>query len=175
MFAKTTASLLLPVAFLLLPSFSALAQTQTTGRIAGTIKDAKGAVIAGAEITVASRAMGEERKIIADSTGDYAVLLLPPGIYRVNIEASGFKQALIDDVWVNITQTTVVNAALEVGDVKESVTISTVPPLIQNDGPQRGRVVDSRAVSELPLATRNFAQILGLSPGTAVALPDNSA
>src|SRR5205807_8810503 len=62
-----------------------------------------------------------------------------------------------------------------VGDVKESVTISTAPSPIQNDGPQRGRVVDSRAVSELPLATRNFTQLLALSPGAAVALPDNSA
>src|SRR5438093_11688735 len=175
MFAKTTASLRLLVAFLLLPSLSVLAQGGTTGRIAGTIKDAKGAVIPGAEITVASRATGEERTVIADTTGDYAVLLLPPGHYRVNIKASGFKQALIDDVQVIITQTTVANAELEVGDLKESVTISTVPPLIQNDGPQRGRVVDSRAVSELPLATRNFAQILGLSPGATVALPDNSA
>ena len=46
---------------------------------------------------------------------------------------------------------------------------------IQTAGPQLGRVVDSRAVSELPLATRNFTQFLGLSPGTAVDLPDNTA
>ena len=48
-------------------------------------------------------------------------------------------------------------------------------PLIQTDGPQLGRVVDSRAVAELPLATRNFLQILALSPGTFVDLPDNTA
>src|SRR5258708_14178234 len=94
MFAKTTASLLLPFAFLLLPSLSVLSQGGTKGRIAGTVKDAKGALIAGAEITVASRATGEERTVIADATGDYAVLLLPPGHYRVSIKASGFKQAL---------------------------------------------------------------------------------
>jgi len=80
-------------AFLLLPSLSVLAQGGTTGRIAGTIKDAKGAVIAEAEVTVASRATGEERTVIADTTGDYAVLLLTPGHYRVTIKASGFKQA----------------------------------------------------------------------------------
>src|SRR5438105_4216085 len=175
MLAKRTTTLILPFAFLLLASLSALGKGGTTGRIAGSVKDAKGAVIAGAEITVASRATGEERTVIADTTGDYAVLLLPPGHYRVSIKASGFKQALIDDVQVTITQTTVANAELEVGDLKESVTISTVPPLIQNGGPQRGRVVDSRAVSELPLATRNFTQLLALSPGAAVALPDNSA
>src|SRR5438128_517525 len=175
MFAKTAASVLLPFAFLLLASLSVLPQGGTTGRIAGSVRDKSGAAIAGAEITVAGRATGEERKVISDSTGNYAVLLLPPGHYRVSIKASRFKQALIDDVQVIITQTTVANAELEVGDLKESVTISTVPPLIQNDGPQRGRVVDSRAVSELPLATRNFTQILGLSPGATVALPDNSA
>src|SRR2546426_2812889 len=176
MFAKTAASVLLPFAFLLLASLSVLPQGGTTGRIAGSVRDKSGAAIAGAEITVAGRATGEERKVISDSTGsNYAVVLLPPGHYRVSIKASGFKQALIDDVQVIITQTTVANAELEVGDLKESVTISTVPPLIQNGGPQRGRVVDSRALSELPLATRNFTQILGLSPGATVALPDNSA
>src|SRR5204863_9178398 len=48
-------------------------------------------------------------------------------------------------------------------------------PFVKREGPQLGRVVDSRAVSELPLATRNFTQILALSPGTSVALPDNTA
>src|SRR5256886_3260919 len=176
MFAKTATSVLLPFAFLLLASLSVLPQGGTTGRIAGSVRDKSGAAIAGAEITVAGRATGEERKVISDSTGsNYAVVLLPPGHYRVSIKAGGFKQTVFEDVQVNITQTTVVNADLEVGDLKESVTISTAPSLIQKDGPQRGRVVDSRAVSELPLATRNFTQILALSPGATVALPDNSA
>ncbi len=101
--------------------------------------------------------------------------LLPPGIYRVSIKASGFRQLLIDYVQVNITQTTSVNAALEVGHLTESVTISIAPPLLQLDGPQLGRVVDSRAASEFPLATRNVTQILGLSPGTSVDLRNNTA
>jgi hypothetical protein len=174
MFARKAASLLLVLSFLLLPSMTASAQSGTTGRIAGTVTDAKGELIAGAEITVASRATGEERKVISGTKGNYAVVLLP-GIYRVSIEASGFKQSHSDHVQVNITQTNVVNIELEVGDLKESVIISTAPPLIQRDGPQLGRVVDSRALSELPLATRNFTHVLGLSPGASVALPDNAA
>src|SRR5207302_7877708 len=79
MIARRTDLLLLPSALLLFSSISALAQGGTTGRIAGTVKDTKGAVIAGAEITVVSRATGEERKVIADTTGNYAVPLLPPG------------------------------------------------------------------------------------------------
>ena len=69
MFAKTAASVLLPFAFLLLASLSVLPQGGTTGRIAGTVKDTKGAVIAGAEITVASRATGEERRVNVEDLG----------------------------------------------------------------------------------------------------------
>lgn len=112
MIYRRAITLLLPFAFLFLSPLSALAQDGTTGRIAGTIEDTKGALIAGAEITVVSRATGGERKAISDTQGDYALLLFPPGIYHVSINASGFKQALIDDVQVIITQTTVVNAEL---------------------------------------------------------------
>ena len=171
---KTTVLPFLPP-FLILSFVTALAQSGTTGRIVGTVKDKNGAVITGAQVTVALRIPDEGRKVISDTKGDYAVVLLPPGIYRVRIDAGGFKQTLIDDVQVSITQTTVVNAELEVGTLKESVIINITGSLMQRDGPQLGRVVDSRAVSELPLATRNFTQILGLSPGTAVALPDNTA
>src|SRR5207302_4189242 len=66
------------------------------------------------------------------------------------------------------------NADLTVGSIGDPFFVQ-VAPFIQNDGPQLGRIVDSRAVSELPLATRNFTQILALSPGTSVALPNNTA
>ena len=74
-----------------------------------------------------------------------------------------------------ITETTQINAELAVGSViEESVSIRAGPTLMQTDGPRTGRVVDSRTVSELPLATRNFFQILALSPGTDVGLADNT-
>src|SRR5262249_16931492 len=95
--------------------------------------------------------------------------------YNVIIAANGFKQALIDNVLVAITETKSVNAELTVGAVKESVAIHATQPLIQKGGPQLGRVVDSRGVSELPLATRNFTQILALSPGVFGTLIDSTA
>jgi hypothetical protein len=174
MIARKAASILLPFAFLLLPSISALAQTQTTGRIAGTVKDQNGAVVVGAEVTAASKATGDERKVTTDSEGNYAAPLLSPGIYRVRVTANGFNSAVFDTVQVVITETTLVNAHLTVAGVIVDPVEVRIAPLIQRDSPQLGRVVDSRAVSELPLATRNFTQILGLSPGTAVDLPDNT-
>jgi hypothetical protein len=93
----------------------------------------------------------------------------------VSITASGFKKALFDNVTVAITETTQINADLSVGSIiEESVSIRAGPILMQTDGPSMGRVVDSRTVSELPLATRNFFQILALSPGTDIGLADNT-
>jgi len=173
MFRKA-AAILLPFAFRVLLSISVFAQAQTTGRIAGTVRDANGAVIVSAEVSVSSSATDEERKVTTNDQGNYSVALLPPGTYRVKVAANGFNSAVFDSVQVVITETTTVNAELSVAGAVVDIIVRSAP-LIQKDGPQLGRVVDSRAVSELPLATRNFTQILALSPGTSVALPDNTA
>ena len=142
---------------------------------AGTVKDQNGAVIVGAEVTVTSLATAEERKVTTDAEGNYAVPLLSPGTYRVRVAANGFNAALFDAVRVVITETTTVNAELAVAGLSARAVTVRAAPLIQTGGPQLGRVVDSRAVAELPLATRNFLQILALSPGTFADLPDNTA
>jgi hypothetical protein len=161
--------------FLIICTPSAFAQSQTTGRIAGTVRDPNGAVVVGAEVSVTSLATSDERKDTTDTEGNYAVLLLSPGTYRVRIGANGFNPALFDAVRVVITETATCNAQLTVAGVMVDSVVVRDSPLIRSDGPQLGRVVDSRAVAELPLATRNFTQILALSSGTSVGLPDNTA
>jgi len=76
-------------------------------------------------------------------------------------------------VQVFITETTTVNVQLRVASAADTITV--LSGALQRDGPQLGRVVDSEVVSELPQATRNFTQILALSPGATVGLPDNTA
>lgn len=171
--AARLSRLLLLFLLILLSTISTLAQTPTTGRIAGTVKDQTGAVIVGAEVWVVSRATGDERKVTTDAQGNYTVPTLPSGVYQLRMTAAGFNQVIFEAVLVVITETTTVEAELFVGTA-DPVAVHIVP-LVQREGPQLGRVVDSRAVSELPLATRNFTQILGLSPGTSVDLPDNTA
>ena len=131
MIPRRTTALLFTPALLLLSSISALAQSQTTGRIAGTVKDQNGAVIVGAHVTVVNKATGSEREVATDTTGNYTVQSLTPGNYDVAFTANGFKKGQVDNVIVNITETRNVNAELEVGVVSESVTISTGEPLIQ--------------------------------------------
>ena len=175
MVARNAAALLLLGWLLALFIPSAFAQSQTTGRIAGTVKDQNGAVVVGANVTITSLATADERNVTTETEGNFVVPLLPPGTYRVRITASGFSPELFDSVRVVITEITTVNAELAVAGLNgETVTVRAAP-LIQAGGPQLGRVVDSRAVAELPLATRNFLQILALSPGTFVDLADNTA
>ena len=154
---------------------SALSQSQITGRLAGTITDEKGAIIPGAQLVAVSHTTNEERIVVTDGAGNYNVSLLLPGAYHVTVKATGFNSAVFDSVQVVITETTMINVRLTVADIKVDPINVTTGSLGQSDGPQLGRVVNSRAVSELPLATRNFTQILALSPGTSATLPDNTA
>ncbi|MDT5158634.1 MAG: hypothetical protein QOH51_2991 [Acidobacteriota bacterium] len=176
MISQKCFALFTSVCLLALCCVAALAQTQTTGRIGGGVTDVNGAAVAGAEVTVTNKATGEERKVVADESGTYIVSLLSPGEYRVVIAAPNFKKAVFETVRVAITETAPVDAQLEVGALTdETVVVSAVGAALQSDAAGLGRVVDSRAVAELPLATRNFTQILSLSPGTATYLPDNTS
>ncbi len=151
-----------------------LTWSQTTGRIAGLVEDPSGSVIARAEVQAVDESTGEEWKALTDQAGNYSFVLVPPGLYQINVAATGFKTAVLNNVPVRITEMTTINIELSVGNRVETVVVNASPPLLQTDGPQLGRVVDSRAVADLPLASRNFTQILTLSPGTTSYLPDST-
>ncbi|HET9788079.1 MAG TPA: carboxypeptidase-like regulatory domain-containing protein, partial [Pyrinomonadaceae bacterium] len=116
-------SLFWTTCFLALYSISVFPQSQTTGRIVGTIKDQNDASIVGAEVTVKSLATSEERKVITDAQGAYAALLLSPGSYRVTVTSNGFKRAEIESVRVVITETAKLDVGLEVGDISDQAVV----------------------------------------------------
>ena len=174
MSARKTKSLLWIGCLVVLYPVSTFSQSQTTGCISGTVKDPHGAVIPGSEVTVISLATGKKQKVTTNSEGNYTVAFLSPGTYQVRVIADGFKEEPFDAVRVVITETTTVNAELAVAGLSETIT-ARAEPLIQPGGPQLGRVVDSRTVAELPLATRNILQIQALSPGVFADLPDSTA
>lgn len=163
-------NVLLVCLFALAPSLHA----QTTGRLVGNITDQTGAAIVGGQVVASNSETGQEWKVSSGPTGDFSFLLLPPDVYRLMVTAIGFEQKTLDGVQVSVTETTVVHVSMRVGVASETVAVSAITPLLQTEGPQLGRVVTARGVSELPLATRNFTQILSLSPGTATYLPDST-
>ena len=171
---RRTSTLLLLLAVFIAYSVLILAQSPTTGSVTGLVTDPNNAAVAGAVVTVTNPVTGFAQKVITDGAGNYAAPLLPPGIYRLTVTSAGFNAPPLD-VRVAITETTVVNVSLGVAGVIADPIVIEFEPLVQRNGPQLGRVVDSHSLSELPLATRNYSQILGLSPGTATYLPDNTA
>src|SRR6185503_16124594 len=148
--AKTASSFLWCISLSLLCALSIAGQTQTTGRLAGTVKDQNGDRIARAEINVKSNSSGDVRKVTADDEGNYAVSILRSGEYRVSVAAAGFAPSVFDPVQIVITETTRLDATLS--PLGPDVVDVRIDNSIQQDGPQLGRIVDSRAVSELPLA-----------------------
>src|SRR6266581_1159901 len=136
MLARKARASPLPLAFLVLSSITAFAQSQTTGRIAGTVKDQNGAVIVGAEVTVVSKATGNQRTATTDEEGNYSAPLLPAGVYLVRVAANGFH-ALAFEVEIVITQTTTLNVDLPLAGLIDTVVVR-IAPLIQRDGPQLG-------------------------------------
>ncbi|MEW6730214.1 MAG: TonB-dependent receptor [Acidobacteriota bacterium] len=145
-----------------------------TGTISGVITDQSGATLAGAPLVVTSEATGLTREVVADESGNFSVTLLPPGRYQLKAAVEGFKTVLLTDVVVNITQTSTVKIVLEPASVSEVVTVTAEPSLVQSETVQLGRVIDERNISQLPLATRNFQQLLALSPGASANLSNNT-
>ena len=104
-------------ALLLLPTCLAVcswAPAQTTGRIAGTVKDLTGAVVVSAQVTAVSKSTAEERQAPTDYVGHYVLALLRPGAYRISVTAPGFETKFFDDVTVSITETTSLEVILAV-------------------------------------------------------------
>lgn len=148
---------------------------QTTGRITGIVKDPSSGLVAKAGVRVINKSTNEIRSATTDQEGTYTFFLLSPGLYQIEVKAAGFKTVVLTDVSVRITETTIADVALAIGARVETVVVKDSPPLVQTDGPQLGAIVDSQAAAHLPLASRNFTQILTLSPGTASYLPDSTA
>src|SRR5260370_30426522 len=155
----------------LLASSIATAQTATTGQVVGTVTDPSGAVINGASVKLDSQA-GLHREATTAKDGGYLFNLLPPGHYTLLVTSPGFRNASVKDVEVKITETVTVNVPLQIGNTGHVVNVTAEASLVQTTAPVLGRVVDERTLSELPLATRNYTQILCLSTGAATYLPD---
>lgn len=144
---------------------SAPAQSASTGALTGTVTDPSGAVISGAAVTATSLATGQVRDTTTDANGSYKFSLLPPGNYSVKLSASGFKIAEVPSVTVNVTETAVVNRSLEIGSQAQEVTVSATAVTVQTENATVGGLVAGKTVTDLPLSTRNYTQVIDLSPG----------
>jgi outer membrane receptor protein involved in Fe transport len=149
-----------------------LSGQQTTGAIRGIITDPTGGSISGAVVSAVNDQTGATQTAKTNSGGAYVLPLLPPGVYTVSVESTGFAKAVRNNVLVRITETESLDFALQLGSVAESVTVSESASLIQSETSAEGRVIERQAISALPLSTRNFTQLLGLTAGVVTDPPN---
>ena len=146
-----------------------------TGQLTGTVVDQNGARVPGASVTVTNRDTALERQVTTDENGNFAVQLLPPGRYSAQVSAQGFNTVALEAIDVNVTQTTTVDIRLEAGAVEGgTVTVTAEQTLVQQESSQVGRVIEQTQIRQLPLPTRNFQQLLTLSPGTSASVSNNT-
>jgi hypothetical protein len=146
----------------------ALAWSQDArGSIVGTVTDASGAVVAGAQVEVLNKAMGTRLSLRTNEAGLYTATFLIPGQYQVRAEMAGFKKFLRDDIEVRVNDRIEVNIPLEIGAAEQSVTITGETPLLSTESASLGTVVDGRRVSELPIPHGNPYFLIGLAAGVS--------
>ena len=159
----------------LLLGFPALAQTASTGALTGEITDPNGAVVGGVQVTATNEATGEKRDVVSQDNGIYVAPLLLPGSYRLEFTKRGFKSSVKTGLQINVTETKRLDVQLEVGSVEEKVVVVSESQLLQTESSALGSVTDHDAVVNLPLVTRNYTQIVTLSPGIAAGVTNAAA
>lgn len=152
----------------LLLVFCATAHAQSMGTIAGQITDPSRAAVPGATVTARNQGTGFERSTTTTDAGNYQIVSLPIGLYRVEVQASGFKTRIASDVRVEVAQVEMLNLELEVGNLTETVTVQGTPPVIETTSMTVGQVINDKAVQEIPLNGRHFVDLGLLLPGSVV-------
>jgi Carboxypeptidase regulatory-like domain/TonB-dependent Receptor Plug Domain len=156
---------------LLLAPLSARGQVDT-GAILGSVQDSTGATIPGATVTATNEGTGIRHSAISDAAGEYAISPLPLGFYTLTFERQGFKTSEQQHIEVTIQSQLKVNATLEVGAVSQSVQVTAATPLLETQTSSMQQLVDTRAISNLPLNRRNATFLAQLSPGVTFAQHD---
>jgi hypothetical protein len=139
-----------------------------TGLISGSVKDASGAVIPGAQVKISNDVTGTSQTTLTNDSGLYRIGSLVPGNYSVEVEASGFDKLVRKGVSVDVGQTVALDLALQVGQANQTVTVSEAAPLTESQTSNVGQLVTPQMVAELPLPNRAASSLAALAPGVVI-------
>ncbi len=162
------------IAILLAFSSVLLAQT-ATGEVNGTVSDPAGAAVSSSTVRLINQSTRIESQTQVNQNGNFIFINVAPGKYVLRVEAQGFKSAQTAAFDVNVNQTVTQAVALVVGEVSQTVEVTTeTGALVEKSTTELGTVIPERAVHDLPLNGRNFTQLLTLTPGaTPVSTSQN--
>ena len=116
----------------------------------GTVTDATGAVVPNAKLTITETQTGVVHPAKTNESGNWNVPNLPPGVYSVATEATGFKKELRKDVMLLVDTTTRVDVQLQPGSISESIEVTGAPPILQTDSASTGEKIDRAMLADAP-------------------------
>ncbi|HYK20385.1 MAG TPA: TonB-dependent receptor [Pyrinomonadaceae bacterium] len=143
------------------------AQSSTVGSITGTVRDPQGAAVPKAEVTVTEERTGSSRTVTATDDGFYNFTSLPAGVYTISTAPAGFKKIVTTGVDLHVNENKTVNLDLQVGQVTETVTITSEQAPVEVRSGEVSSLVSEKQVTELPLNGRNYAQLALMVPGVS--------
>jgi hypothetical protein len=159
--------LIMLAAALLLSSQTALAQLRVVGAVSGTVQDASGAAVSGAQVLLKDVKTGIAKEANTTGSGTFFFPDLVSGVYEVTVTMQGFQRALVQNINVATSQTTDVKVQLEVGQPTETVTVvAGASQLLETSGQLVANTIPSQAITQLPVANRsNVLALARLAPG----------
>jgi hypothetical protein len=150
--------------FVLLFAVAAMAQIQN-GQFAGTVTDPSGAAVPNAKVTITNQGTGLSVKATSNAAGAYQVSELPPGSYKITIEAAGFKTFSDVGVTLNAGSTAHVDAKMTLGQTREVVEVTGEASQVNTEEAKLATTISTTQIENLPLNGRNVYDLMQLAPG----------
>jgi Carboxypeptidase regulatory-like domain/TonB dependent receptor len=167
-YLKTLSLVMLTVVMLFAISKKTSAQVGTaSAALNGTVRDASGAAVSGATVTLTNSNTGLKQVTKTNGTGNYSLVNISPGTYSDSISMQGFSTVKTPDFNLAVNQTATINFTLQVGAVNSTVTVAANTVQIESSTSELGMVIGRAEVNDLPLNGRNFTELLLLAPGVS--------
>src|SRR5262245_7454766 len=151
-----------------------LAAQAPTGDISGVVSDPSVALVPGVTVTLTNPATNAVRTALTNEAGLYVLRAIPPGLYNLKAELSGFRAVERKNIEVQVGSANRIDVTLEIGEVNSIVEVSGGAPVLQTETASVGTVIENRRIVELPLNGRNYLQLASLIPGATTNGPSSS-
>jgi len=162
---RSISSWILCAVLLALAGASPLAAQTTGATLQGTLTDEQGAVLPGVTVTIVNTETGWTRVVLSDARGTYRAAALPPGLYEMKVEMSGFNTQVRSGMTLTIGQEATIDLTLKLSTVQETVTVTGEAPIVETTKSTMGTTVTKGQLDTLPIAARDFTSLASLTPG----------
>jgi hypothetical protein len=144
------------------------------GTVTGVLTDSSGGVLQGAKVTLTDQNKGYVFNATSDNTGRYLFTAVPPGLYSVSGEMTGFQTTKVTNIKLNVTENVTANLTLRIAGAMQTVDVSAQTQALSTEDAVTGQVINRRFINNLPLVDRYVLDFVNLAPGVTGMSDSNS-